>query len=82
MRRMMRLLPRVERGRPFTRAFLPERRDHGPALACDDACVCPVHGTPLLYWPAGDDHCCRDVSCRYGHGMRNARAVNSPRSGT
>ena len=36
---------------------------------CDEACVCPVHGTPLIYWPAGDDHACQDVDCKFGHGM-------------
>ena len=35
---------------------------------CDDACTCPVHRTPLIYWPAGDDHACQDITCRYGHG--------------
>jgi hypothetical protein len=40
---------------------------------CDDACACPVHGTPLFYHPAGDDHACQDVTCEYGHGgMREA----------
>ncbi len=28
--------------------------------------------TPLIYWPAGDDHACQGVKCRYRHGMRNA----------
>lgn len=36
---------------------------------CDEGCTCPVHGTPLIYWPAGDDHACQDVNCVYGHGM-------------
>lgn len=36
---------------------------------CDERCVCPVHGTPLIYWPAGGDHACQDVNCVYGHGM-------------
>ena len=36
---------------------------------CDDGCVCPVHDTPLIYWPHGDDHACQDITCRYGHGM-------------
>jgi len=35
---------------------------------CGIACICPVHGTPLIYWPAGDDHACQDVDCEYGHG--------------
>lgn len=36
--------------------------------ACDDTCVCPVHGTPLIYAPAWDDHACQDITCEYGHG--------------
>jgi hypothetical protein len=35
---------------------------------CSDLCVCPVHGTPLFYAPASDDHACRDNDCKYGHG--------------
>ena len=35
---------------------------------CDDHCTCPVHGTPLIYWPAGDDHACQDITCEFGHG--------------
>jgi hypothetical protein len=35
---------------------------------CDDWCVCPIHGTPLIWWPAGNDHACQDVTCEYGHG--------------
>lgn len=35
---------------------------------CGIACTCPVHGTPLIYWPAGDDHACQDITCKYGHG--------------
>jgi hypothetical protein len=35
---------------------------------CNEACVCPVHGTDLIYSDATDDHACQDVSCEYGHG--------------
>ena len=41
---------------------------------CTAACVCPVHGTPMIYWPAGDDHACQDVDCRFGHGVRAVAA--------
>ena len=37
---------------------------------CDDECVCPRHGTPMIYAPARDDHACQDVNCPYGHGLR------------
>ncbi|MFJ3839492.1 hypothetical protein ACIPY6_28850 [Streptomyces sp. NPDC090054] len=37
---------------------------------CRSACVCPVHGTPLLYSAAWGDHACQDGSCRYGGGFR------------
>jgi hypothetical protein len=39
---------------------------------CDDRCTCPVHGTPLLYWPAGDDHACQDSTCEFAHGTDDA----------
>lgn len=42
---------------------------HGRGAPCDEKCVCPVHGTALLYSPAGDKHACQDVDCRHGHGM-------------
>ena len=35
---------------------------------CNDYCVCPVHGIPLLYSPARDDHACQDIACEHGHG--------------
>lgn len=41
------------------------RRPH----VCDDRCVCPTHDTPLLYWPAGDEHACQDRDCEHAHGM-------------
>ena len=51
----------------------------GPAVSrihrCDGSCACPVHGTPLIYWPAGDDHACQDITCEYGHGMREPEKV-------
>lgn len=49
--------------------------EHGPDTPCGDECVCPVHGTPLIYWPARDDHACQDANCRYGHGMKGAGPV-------
>lgn len=36
---------------------------------CDDGCVCPVHATPLLYWPVGDEHACQDADCIHAHGL-------------
>jgi hypothetical protein len=36
---------------------------------CDESCVCPVHGTELLYWPAGCQHACRDSDCVHAHGL-------------
>ena len=41
------------------------------AHRCDRLCVCPLHQTPLIYWPAGNDHACQDVDCQYGHGGCN-----------
>lgn len=36
---------------------------------CDDWCVCPVDGKPLIYWPAGDQHACQDPDCTNAHGL-------------
>ncbi len=55
---------------------LRERRREGrfmdlmrpPKHTCTERCVCPEDGKPLIYWPAGDEHACQDVDCRYGHG--------------
>ena len=48
------------------------------AHVCDDGCVCPIHGTPLIYWPHGDDHACQDITCRYGHGMNAELLAKMP----
>jgi hypothetical protein len=42
-----------------------------PPHRCDDSCVCPIHGTPLYYWPAGDDHACQDPQCQHAHGVKD-----------
>lgn len=47
---------------------------------CDEFCVCPIHGTPLVYSPAGNDHACQAIECRYGHGMNAARTRTAPRA--
>lgn len=54
------------------RSEFPAVPGHGRNVPCDDRCVCPLHRTPLIYWPAGEDHACSDVNCEYGHGMKNA----------
>jgi hypothetical protein len=45
---------------------------------CDDDCACPVHGTLLLYWPAGDDHACQDPACEYAHGVNDVLMKHMP----
>lgn len=47
--------------------------EHSRDVPCDEQCVCPVHGTPLIFWPAENRHACRDVNCRHGHGMEADR---------
>lgn len=37
---------------------------------CTDRCRCPIHETPLLYWPAGDDHACQEAGCEYAQGFK------------
>ncbi|MFE0651039.1 hypothetical protein ACFVZH_20860 [Streptomyces sp. NPDC059534] len=41
-----------------------------PPHKCSTYCRCPHHGTPLLYWPAGDDHACLAVGCEYEQGFK------------
>jgi hypothetical protein len=41
-----------------------------PWHQCSERCVCPRHGTPLIYRQAGDEHACQDCSCPYGRGIR------------
>ena len=36
---------------------------------CDDTCVCPDDGLPLLYCPGTDEHACVNVECANGHGL-------------
>ena len=60
--------------------LLPAPWEHGRDVPCDERCVCPVHGTPLFFWPAGEDHACQDVDCRYGHGMKKAEPERPPGS--
>jgi hypothetical protein len=39
------------------------------AHRCDDECVCPIDGKPLIYWPAGNQHACQDPDCVNAHGL-------------
>lgn len=55
--------------------LLPRPWEHGRDQPCDERCTCPVHGSPLLYWPARNDHACQDVNCQYGDGMRGTVPV-------
>ncbi|WP_093849912.1 hypothetical protein [Streptomyces pini] len=29
-----------------------------------------MHKTPLIYWPAGNDHACQDADCEHAHGFK------------
>lgn len=40
---------------------------------CDERCVCPEHGTALIYSPRLDVHACRDSECVHAHGLRSER---------
>jgi hypothetical protein len=45
---------------------------HGPLLhRCTDQCVCPIHGTPLIYAPESGEHACQDATCVHGHGLQS-----------
>jgi hypothetical protein len=49
-----------------------------PHHTCDERCVCPRHGTPMIYWPRGGDHACQDADCMYGRGVRVAIGAELP----
>ncbi|WP_282792918.1 hypothetical protein [Streptomyces sp. CC224B] len=48
---------------------LPQPQSTAVHHRCDQTCRCPVHGTPLHYWRAGDLHACQDTYCRYAKGI-------------
>jgi hypothetical protein len=73
-RRLPGLTP-AEMGEAGAAAAERALRREGFAHQCTEACRCPVHGTPLFYWPAGDDHACQDVDCRYGHGFEGVEGT-------
>jgi hypothetical protein len=39
------------------------------AHRCDEDCVCPADGKPLLYAPARNEHACQDPDCEHAHGV-------------
>jgi len=36
---------------------------------CDDRCVCPADGLPLLYGRSADQHACQLPDCENAHGL-------------
>jgi hypothetical protein len=36
---------------------------------CDDSCLCPIHGTPMLYAASTWLHACQDSDCVHAHGV-------------
>ncbi len=48
---------------------------------CDERCVCPDHGTPMYYWPRGNDHACMEMTCRYAGGLASYDAAVLARVG-
>lgn len=44
----------------------------GPHV-CSEHCVCPDHGTPLLWSASHEIHACQDPTCRYAHGLEPMR---------
>ena len=43
--------------------------DEAPAHRCDEQCICPRCGRPLLYWLSGEHHACSDPDCPLAHGV-------------
>lgn len=44
---------------------IPDARLH----RCDDSCVCPLDGLPLIYAPGADQHACQLADCENAHGL-------------
>lgn len=36
---------------------------------CTDRCVCPIHGTPMWYAAATEQHACQDPACEHAAGV-------------
>jgi hypothetical protein len=36
---------------------------------CDDRCVCPTDGLPLIYARSAGQHACQLADCEYAHGL-------------
>lgn len=53
----------------MTRYPSPARALHQQGHRCDDDCTCPVHGNPLLYAPASNQHACQAPDCEYAQGF-------------
>lgn len=56
--------PQTSDDRPFIMPHIP-----GMAHRCDDRCVCPADGLPLLYAPRADQHACQLPDCEHAHGL-------------
>lgn len=44
---------------------------HAAEHRCDDRCVCPTHGTSLLWSRHHDLHACQDPTCSYARGLES-----------
>lgn len=38
-------------------------------LCAEDTCLCPLHGTPMYWWPKGGLHACQDRECEHAQGV-------------
>jgi hypothetical protein len=56
--------------RPRDWRYYGDRRDPEAPHRCDEErCVCPVHGTPMYWWPKGGLHACQDRDCEHARGV-------------
>lgn len=39
---------------------------------CDEACICPLDGKPLIYSPCWDRHACQDPGCANAKGLTDS----------
>jgi hypothetical protein len=51
----------------------PTSREPADRHTCDEQCVCPLDGKPLLYAPGWRAHACPDPVCPNAHGVQGER---------
>lgn len=62
--------PHRQHAIPGTGATCPGHEASRRPHRCDERCVCPLDGKPLLYGLSTDEHACSDPDCANAHGIQ------------